>query len=135
MNTLSLLKEQHKKELPATKLQEDVNRLLEDLRDLIFEEGKHEIKELDKELERLNEINVDFVLSQKILGNDGKYRSVKKIGSHVTVTQPHAEYRQLENGGRIFSNATGIEEKPIYFKVYFGRIYSMLGSLVRQLKF
>ncbi|MDP2705392.1 MAG: hypothetical protein U1D31_03120 [Patescibacteria group bacterium] len=131
MNAVSFLRKQHKKDLPATRLQEDVNRLLEDLRDFIIEEEKHE----SEELARLNEINVDFVLSEKVFCSDGKYRTAKKMGSHMTVTNPHVKYQELENGGRIFSGARGIEERPLYFKIYFGKIHNILGSFVRQLKF
>lgn len=121
MNAISHLKHCHKKELPTTKLQQDVNHLLEDLKAWIVNEERK-----DGDFLSSYEIDVDLVLSER---TSLKSRPVQSR-IHAHASHMESPYRELKNGGRVFNNPT--HRKSADLRVSFEHL---LGSFVRSFRF
>ncbi|MEK7180104.1 MAG: hypothetical protein AAB706_01400 [Patescibacteria group bacterium] len=128
MNAISHLKHCHKKELPETKLQQDVNHLLEDLKAwIVNEESK------DGDFLSSYEIDVDLVLSERqsrqSFENKRKNLPVQsKIHAHASGLK--SPYRELKNGGRVFEN--GGHKRSADLKISFEHL---LASFVKNFRF
>ena len=125
MNAISHLRHSHKKELPETKLQRDVNYLLEDLKTWIVNEESE-----DGDFLSSYEIDVDLVLSER-QSFENKRKSLpvqSKIHAHASSSK--SSYRELKNGGRVFEN--GNHKKSADLKISFEHL---LASFVKNFRF